>query len=114
MLNARTSVDRYGPEPGFTDVKSLTPTKQPVKLPEAERSARLQQLYERTSKWRQRCEERYAKERREKTTSELEDCTFSPKISTASHLITQVCGMRGIRCDLRHCGAWYMSSFLMK
>ncbi|GLI64038.1 hypothetical protein VaNZ11_007198 [Volvox africanus] len=89
MLNARTSTERYGPESGQSEAQSFTPTKPPVKLPEPERSARLQQLYERTAKWRQRCEERYARERQDKEASELEGCTFTPKISTASHLIMQ-------------------------
>ncbi|GIL94399.1 hypothetical protein Vretimale_606 [Volvox reticuliferus] len=89
MLNARTSTERYGPEAGQSQAQAFTPTKAPVKLPEPERSARLQQLYERTAKWRQRCEERYAKERQTKEASALEECTFAPKISTASHLIMQ-------------------------
>ncbi|KAG2448863.1 hypothetical protein HYH02_006213 [Chlamydomonas schloesseri] len=87
MLNARTSVDKYGHQ---ADISApLSASKVPVKLPEQERVTRLQQLYERTSQWRRRCEERHAKIKHDLESSALEECTFSPQICTASNLIMQ-------------------------
>ncbi|KAG2501147.1 hypothetical protein HYH03_000962 [Edaphochlamys debaryana] len=87
MLNARTNPDRYGP----LDPAKLEPppAKAPVKLPDQERVVRLQQLYERTSQWRKRCEERHAKARHDREAASLEGCTFSPQISTGSQLMMQ-------------------------
>lgn len=98
MLNARTSVDKYGHQANIS--APFSASKVPVKLPEQERVTRLQQLYERTSQWRRRCEERYAKIKHDLESSALEGCTFSPQICTASNLIMQVrlrswLGMRG-------------------
>lgn len=67
-------------------------SKPPVQLPEAERSARLQQLYDRTFQWRRACEERYARERQERDAAALEGCTFMPTVDAASQLIVQVGG----------------------
>ncbi|GLC34478.1 hypothetical protein PLESTB_001256800 [Pleodorina starrii] len=89
MLNARTNVERYGSDSAQADEQAATPTKPPVKLPESERSARLQQLYERTANWKRRCDERYAKERHDRVASEMEECTFTPKITRTSVLIMQ-------------------------
>ncbi|PNW77546.1 hypothetical protein CHLRE_10g441350v5 [Chlamydomonas reinhardtii] len=87
MLNARTSVDKYGHQANIS--APFSASKVPVKLPEQERVTRLQQLYERTSQWRRRCEERYAKIKHDLESSALEGCTFSPQICTASNLIMQ-------------------------
>ncbi|KAG2432861.1 hypothetical protein HXX76_008593 [Chlamydomonas incerta] len=87
MLNARTSVDKYGHQ---ADISApFSSSKVPVKLPEQERVTRLQQLYERTSQWRRRCEERHAKIKHDLESSALEECTFSPQICNASNLIMQ-------------------------
>lgn len=66
-----------------------SPTKPRVRLPEDERSARLQQLYDRTVQWRKRCEERYSKERQEQEASALDGCTFAPTINVASAIMAQ-------------------------
>lgn len=93
MLNARTSTERYGPEPSAIMAGEPSPikaSKGPVRLPEQERSARLAQMYERSQQWRRKVEERAAKARHEKEAAALVGCTFSPKVAPGSQLMMQV------------------------
>ncbi len=93
MLNARTSTERYGPEPSAIMAGEPSPikaAKAPVRLPEQERSARLAQMYERSQQWRRKAEERAAKARHEKEAAALVGCTFSPKVAPGSQLMMQV------------------------